>query len=146
MPMITGIMFWDSADQYGSHPHLKETLKRLPREKIVILTKTRATTKVEMKANLDRFRKELETNYIDIMLLHNMQNSLWPEYIKPAMEVISRAREDGIIKAHGVSCHILSALETAEKSDWIQVDLVRFNLTGTRMDADPATVASVLKK
>jgi aryl-alcohol dehydrogenase-like predicted oxidoreductase len=141
-----GVMFWDGADQYGSHPHLKEALKRLPREKIVILTKTRATTEEEMKSDLDRFRKELGTDYIDIMLLHNMQNPQWPEYKKPAMEIISRAWEDGIIKTHGVSCHTLSALETAEKSDWVQVDLVRFNPTGTRMDADPATVASVLKR
>jgi len=141
-----GVMFWDSADQYGSHPHLKEALKRLPREKIVILTKTRATTENEMKADLDRFRQELGTDYIDIMLLHNMQNPYWPEYKKPAMNIISRAREDGIIKAHGVSCHTLSALQAAAESDWVQVDLVRFNPTGTRMDADPATVASVLKE
>ncbi len=38
-----GVYFWDSADQYGSHPHLKEALKTIPREKVVILTKTRAT-------------------------------------------------------------------------------------------------------
>ena len=52
-----GINFWDSADQYGTHPHLKEALKRVPREKLVILTKTHATTADEMKADLDRFRK-----------------------------------------------------------------------------------------
>ncbi len=28
-----GINFWDSADQYGSHPHLKEALKGVAREK-----------------------------------------------------------------------------------------------------------------
>src|SRR5512133_793554 len=44
-----GVFFWDSADQYGTHPHLKEALKSLPREKIVILTKTRASTEDEMK-------------------------------------------------------------------------------------------------
>jgi aryl-alcohol dehydrogenase-like predicted oxidoreductase len=139
-----GVMFWDSADQYGSHPHLREVLKRLPREKIVLLTKTRATTEQEMKDDLDRFRKELGTDYIDIMLLHNMQSPHWPEYKKPAMEVLSQAREDGIIKAHGVSCHTLSALEVAAKTDWVQIDMVRFNPTGTRMDADPATVAPVI--
>ena len=57
-----GINFWDSADQYGTHPHLKEALKQVPREKIVILTKTKATTADEMKSDLDRFRKELGTD------------------------------------------------------------------------------------
>lgn len=141
-----GITFWDSADQYGTHPHLKEALKFVPREKVVILTKTHATTEKEMKADLDRFRKELGTDYIDIMLLHNMQRKDWPEIKKPAMEVISRAREDGIIKAHGVSCHTIDALRTAADTDWVQVDLARFNPAGVRMDADVETVTKVLKR
>src|SRR5512139_3394720 len=39
-----GVTFWDSADQYGSHPHIKEALKGVPREKVTILTKTSAST------------------------------------------------------------------------------------------------------
>ena len=141
-----GVIFWDSADQYGSHPHLKEALKYIPREKVVILTKTLATTEEDMKDDLDRFRQELGTDYIDIVLLHKMENPRWDQIKKPAMNVLSRAREDGVIRSHGVSCHTLSALKTAANSDWVQVDLVRFNPTGSRMDADPSTVAPVIKK
>jgi len=54
-----GINFWDSADQYGTHPHMKEALKHVPREKVVILSKTRATTAEEMKEDLNRFQKEI---------------------------------------------------------------------------------------
>ena len=60
----SGINFWDSADQYGSHPHLREALKSVPRDKVVILSKTHARTASEMKADLDRFRRELNTDYI----------------------------------------------------------------------------------
>src|SRR3954452_17139065 len=67
-----GLTFWDSADQYGSHPHLREALKTVPRDKVTILSKTHASTEQEMKADLDRFRRELNTDYIDILLLHNM--------------------------------------------------------------------------
>ena len=141
-----GVIFWDSADQYGSHPHLKEALKHIPREKVVILTKTRATTEEEMKDDLDRFRREIGTDYMDIMLLHNMQDPRWPEIKKGAMNILSMTKENGIIKAHGVSCHTLSALKAAAESDWVDVDLVRFNPAGVRMDADPATVAEVIKK
>ena len=35
-----GLIFWDAADSYGSHPHLKEALKRVPREKVTIMTKS----------------------------------------------------------------------------------------------------------
>lgn len=141
-----GILFWDSADQYGTHPHLKEALKRVPREDVVILTKTHATTEKEMKADLDRFRKEIGTDYLDMVLLHAITDGNWPEKKAPAMEVMSRAREDGIICAHGISCHSLAALETAAETDWVQVDLARFNPTGARMDADMPTVRRVLKR
>jgi 1-deoxyxylulose-5-phosphate synthase len=61
------------------------------------------------------------------------------------MEVLSQAREDGIVRAHGVSCHSLGALKAAAASDWVQVDLARINPYGSRMDADVPTVVNVLK-
>lgn len=140
-----GVIFWDSADQYGSHPHLKEALKKIPREKITILTKTRATTEKEMQDDLDRFRKEIGTDYLDIVLLHALKSGKWPEEKKAVRDVLSIAREDGIVKAHGVSCHSLPALQAAAESDWVQVDLVRFNPAKIAMDADPKTVAGVLR-
>ncbi len=141
-----GVNFWDSADQYGTHPHLKQGLKGLQRDKVVILTKTHATTAEEMKSDLDRFRKELDTDYLDIVLLHLMTDPRWPERKQGAMEVLARAREDGIVRAHGVSCHTLGALETAANTDWVQVDLARINPAQVQMDSDVKTVVRVLEK
>ncbi len=141
-----GINFWDSADQYGTHPHLKEALKHVSREKVVILTKTHAESADEMKEDLERFKKEIGTDYIDIILLHLMTSPDWPNEMKGAMEVLAKAREDGIIRAHGVSCHTLKALQAASNSDWVQVDLARINPEGAQMDADVPTVEKVLKK
>jgi aryl-alcohol dehydrogenase-like predicted oxidoreductase len=141
-----GIFFWDSADQYGTHPHLKEGLKYVPREKVVILTKTHATTEEEMKADLDRFRQEIGTDYLDIVLLHFMTKDNWPEIKTGAMNVLSQAREDGIIKAHGVSCHTLGALKAAAATDWVQVDLARINPYGSQMDDEVPVVVDVLKE
>ena len=140
-----GVYFWDSADQYGTHPHLKEALKSIPREKVVILTKTHATTEEEMKADLDRFRQEIGTDYLDIVLLHFMTKDNWPEIKTGAMNVLSQAREDGIIKAHGVSCHTLGALKAAAATDWVQVDLARINPYGSQMDDEVPVVVDVLK-
>ena len=141
-----GINFWDSADQYGTHPHLQEGLKSIAREKVVILTKTHATTADEMRADLDRFRKEIGTDYLDIVLLHCMMDAQWPVTKRGAMEVLAKAREDGIVRAHGVSCHTLGALQAAANSDWVQVDLARINPAGVEMDAEVSTVAKVLQK
>ncbi|MDX2179426.1 MAG: aldo/keto reductase [Bryobacteraceae bacterium] len=141
-----GVTFFDSADQYGTHPHVKEALKGLPREKVTLLTKTHASTEKEMRADLDRFRKELGTDYLDILLLHCMLDKDWPERKKGAMAVISEAREKGIVRTHGTSCHTLDALKTAAATDWVEVDLVRFNPVGTAMDADPQTVLGVMRQ
>jgi aryl-alcohol dehydrogenase-like predicted oxidoreductase len=141
-----GVFFWETADQYGSHPHFKAGLQGLPREKVTIMTKTHANTAAEMRADLDRFRKELGTEYIDIVLLHCMMDGNWPERKKGAMEVLSEAREKGIIKTHGTSNHTMAALKTSAASPWVEVDLARINPAGVIMDADVATVSGVLQQ
>jgi 1-deoxyxylulose-5-phosphate synthase len=141
-----GVTFWDTADQYGTHPHAREALKKTPREKITLLTKTHASTEAEMKADLDRFRRELGTDYLDIVLLHCMMDGNWNEKKKGAMAVLSEAREKGIVRTHGTSCHTLEALKTAAAEDWVQVDLARFNPAGIAMDASPDVVRPVLQQ
>jgi predicted aldo/keto reductase-like oxidoreductase len=61
------------------------------------------------------------------------------------MAVLSEAKQKGIIRAHGVSCHTLGALRAAADSDWVDVDLARLNPAGIAMDAEPDTVISVLR-
>jgi aryl-alcohol dehydrogenase-like predicted oxidoreductase len=141
-----GVTFWDSADQYGSHAHLKAALGSVQRDKVVILTKTHAETAAQMRADLDRFRREIGTDYLDIVLLHCMTESNWPERRKGAMEVLEEARQMKIVRTHGVSCHTLGALKTAAKTPWVHVDLARINPAGFFMDADPQTVLAVLRE
>lgn len=141
-----GVTFWDTADQYGTHPHLNEGLKLVPREKVAILTKTHASTRNEMKADMDRFRKELGTDYIDIILLHCMMKKDWPGEKQGAMEYLTEMREKKIIRAHGVSCHTLDALKTAAANPWVQIDLARINPAGAEMDAGVTTVVPILKQ
>ena len=103
-----GVCFYDSADQYGTHPYVKEALKKVSaREDHAFSRKTHSSTYNEMKADLDRFRRELGTDYIDILLLHCMMDPDWPESKKGAMDFISEAREKGLIRTKGTSCHTL---------------------------------------
>lgn len=141
-----GINFWETADQYGSHPHVGEALKKVNREEVVILTKTNSSTYEDVKKDLDRFRIELGTDYLDIILLHAVTDPQWNENMKGAMEALAEAKEEGILRAHGVSCHSIGALETAADEPWVEVDLARFNPGGARMDADVATVQKVLTR
>jgi predicted aldo/keto reductase-like oxidoreductase len=141
-----GIIFWDTADSYKTHPHVKEALKRVPREKVTIMTKTRANTAEQMKANLDRYRQEIGTDYIDILLLHAVTSPSWPQEMQGAMEFLSEAREKGIVRTHGLSCHSLGALQTAAKTPWARVVLTRINFAGMRMDGEPSAVIPVVRE
>ncbi len=141
-----GINFWETADQYGSHPHLREALKKVEREKVVILTKTNSTSYKDVKSDLERFKSELGTDYFDIVLLHAVTDPDWNENMKGAMDALSEAKEDGTIRAHGISCHSIGALRTAADEQWVDVDLARYNPGGVAMDADVPTVREVLTR
>ncbi len=141
-----GLRFFDAADSYGSHPHVAEALKHVPRDKVTVLTKSWARDPAGMRADLDRFRKELGTDHIDIFLMHCLTEGDWTERYKGVMDVLSEAKQKGIIRAHGCSCHSIEALRAAAASPWVEVDLARINPTGAYMDADRATVIGVLKQ
>ncbi len=141
-----GVTFWDMADHYGSHSHYREALKSVPREKVTILTKSMTRDAAGMKADIERFRKELNTDTLDILLLHYLTDPLWISKMQATMDVISQAREQGHIRTFGVSCHDLGALKAAVASDWVEVILARINHAGAEMDGVPAEVAPVLKE
>jgi predicted aldo/keto reductase-like oxidoreductase len=143
-----GITYFDTADQYGSHIYLRGAIKKLPREKLFIQTKTHATTPEMAWADLDRFRQELGTDYIDSLLMHCMTTRSWPADRRPAMDVLSQAKAKGWVKAVGVSCHGLDPLRAAVDTDWVDIDLARINPIGGprgRMDGTPEQVAACLK-
>jgi aryl-alcohol dehydrogenase-like predicted oxidoreductase len=141
-----GLRFFDSADSYGSHPHVAEALKHLPRDKVTVLTKTWARDAASARADLDRFRRELGTDHIDICLMHCLTEGDWADRYKGVMDVLSEAKQKGIIRAHGCSCHSIEALRTATKSAWVEVHLVRINPVGAYMDSDPHTVVGVIRE
>jgi aryl-alcohol dehydrogenase-like predicted oxidoreductase len=141
-----GLRFFDAADSYGSHPHVAEALKHLSRDKVTVLTKSWARDAASARADLDRFRRELGTDYLDICLMHCLTEADWTERYRGVMDVLSEAKEKGIIRAHGCSCHSIEALRAAAKSPWVEVDLARINPIGSHMDADPETVVNVLRE
>jgi 1-deoxyxylulose-5-phosphate synthase len=141
-----GLHFFDAADSYGSHPHVAEALKSVDRSKVTILTKSWARDPAEMRADLDRFRRELRVDHIDLFLMHCLTESDWTTRYRPVMDVLEEAKHQGIIRAHGCSCHSIEALRAAAASPWGDVDLVRINPIGSHMDADPDTVISIIRQ
>jgi aryl-alcohol dehydrogenase-like predicted oxidoreductase len=141
-----GLRFFDTADSYGSHPNVRGAIKQLPRDKVVVMTKSDIRDPAKLRLALDRYRRELGTEYIDILLIHCVTEGDWTTRYRGAMDVLSEAKQKGIIRAHGCSCHSIEALRAAAASPWVEVDLVRLNPIGSHMDADPDTVIKVIKK
>lgn len=141
-----GLRFLDAADSYGSHPHVAEALKQIDRTKVTVLTKSWARDPNEMRADIDRFRRELGVEQIDIFLMHCLTEPDWTTRYRAVMDVLEEAKQKKIIRAHGCSCHSIEALRAAAKSPWVDVDLARINPVGAMMDAAPDTVVSVLRE
>jgi len=141
-----GLRFFDAADSYGSHPHVAEALKHVDRSKVTMLTKSWARDAEGMRADLERFRRELNIEHIDIMLMHCVTEADWTTKYRGEMDVLEEAKQKGVIRAHGCSCHTIEALRAAAKSPWVEVDLVRINPIGAEMDASPDTVVGVIRE
>jgi aryl-alcohol dehydrogenase-like predicted oxidoreductase len=141
-----GLRFFDAADSYGSHPYVASALKHVPRDKVVVMTKTFTRDAKGVRDDLDRFRRELGIDYIDICMVHCVTEADWTTRYQGVMDVLSEAKEKGVIRAHGCSCHSIEALRTAAASPWVEVHLVRINPVGAYMDAEPDTVVPVIKE
>ena len=141
-----GVFFWDTADQYGSHAAVKAALnlKKMPREKVTVLTKSSARDAADMKTSLDRYLQEMGTDYIDIVLMHSRMSPKWDELDKGVMDVLSEAKQAKKVRAVGISCHSVAAMGVAAKSPWLDVCLCRLNYAGIRMDDTVETVAPAM--
>ncbi len=149
-----GIRFFDCADTYGTHPYTAEALKGIPREKYTLVSKIwigqgglPEPERPDANLVVDRFRKELKTDYIDLIQLHCMTDAEWTDKQKKQMDILETLKSRGIIRAHGVSVHSLEAMEAAAESSWVDVIHVRINPYGEAMDKkDPALVVPVIEK
>ncbi len=103
-----GINFIDTAEIYENYKYIKTALKGIKREDYHIATKTYAYTKEMAKDSLDLALKELDTDYIDIFLLHEQESIHTVRGHFEAIEYFLRAKEEGKIRALGISTHRIS--------------------------------------
>jgi aryl-alcohol dehydrogenase-like predicted oxidoreductase len=149
-----GIRFFDCADSYGTHPYTAAALKGVPRESYTLSSKIWVspggipeTERPGADVVIDRFRKELKTDYLDLVQLHCMTDRGWTDKQKKQMDILENLKVRKIIRAHGVSVHSLEAMKACVESPWVDVVHVRINPFGEVMDkSDPAEVVPVIAK
>ena len=151
-----GIRLFDVADLYGTHPFLAEAFKNMRREDYVIGSKIwfRSGGMPEPERPspdvvVERFLKELKTDYIDLLLFHCVTSDKWPEEMGDQMEILAKLKKKGLVRAHGVSCHSVVALERCINEPWIDSVHARFNPYAASMDVktveEVPKVGAVLK-
>jgi aryl-alcohol dehydrogenase-like predicted oxidoreductase len=144
---------FDLADLYGTHPFLLPALKGIPRAQFAIVSKIwfhrggiPEPERPEADLVVARFLKEIGTDYLDLVLLHCVTSRAWPEEQRQQMDSLAKLKEKGIIRAHGVSCHSLEALEAAANEPWVDSVHARINPYGLSMDGAPEKVVPLLHK
>lgn len=149
-----GITFIDMADLYGSHPFVRDVIKGIPRERLTLLSKIWVrkedwvTPSGGAKEEVDRFRRELDTDFIDICLIHCATDAKWAASYARVRDELSELKQRRIVRAVGVSCHDFGALQVAASDPWTDLVLARINHRGGQdysMDGTTEAVADVLR-
>jgi predicted oxidoreductase len=128
-----GIRYIDTAENYQTHTWIRGAIKGLPREKLFIQSKMPRIPDNPLDS-LYRYLRELGVDYIDSVLVHAVQTPGWDEERKVVLDALEEAKQKQIIRAHGVSCHSLTALRKAAELEWVDVNLVRINPQGVKVD------------
>ncbi len=130
-----GIRFFETADAYNEmHEMLAEALKGIPRDSYKLMTKYRRADTSVPQETIDRFRKETNSEYFDIMLVHAVRTATWATDHERIRDGISEAKHKKIVLAHGCSAHGLLPLRSLPGNKWLDVALLRINHDGARMD------------
>jgi aryl-alcohol dehydrogenase-like predicted oxidoreductase len=130
-----GIRFFETAEGYRGMPQmLAAALRGIPRDSYRLMTKFGAAPGADVAAKMDSLRKDLNTEYLDIVLMHCLRGPQWPDQTKAIQDGLSEAKSKKIVLAHGASVHGLQALGAFPGNKWLDVALLRINHSGVRMD------------
>ena len=151
-----GVRMFDLADSYGTHAHVGKALKAFPRSDYVLYSKLwflrgrnipeDVRPGEETEAEVMRFLKEIGTDYIDGVQLHVVTSANWNTELSDYMTELNKLKQKGVIRAHGLSCHALPAVETAVNEPWVDTIHVRLNPYGAQMDDTVEKVEPVVKQ
>jgi hypothetical protein len=130
-----GIRFFETAEGYRGMPQMLATaLQGIPRDSYRLMTKFGASPNTDVRAKIDSLRKDLNAEYIDILLMHCLRSPQWPDETKAVQDGLSEAKAKKAILAHGASVHGLQGLSAFPGNKWLDVALLRMNHAGVRMD------------
>lgn len=132
-----GIRFFETAESYGEmHKMLGIALKGVPRDSYVLMSKVTTREGTNPQEKIDELRKLANTDYFDVLLLHNQHFATWPTDSVRWQDGILEAKHRKAVIGQGASVHGLPALRQFPDNKWLEVAMIRMNHNGTKMDAE----------
>ena len=125
-----GINFIDTAELYETYAHIGEALKRIPRERFVIASKSYAYSEDTAKASLEKALREMHTDYLDVFMLHEQMSEHTIRGHYEAIEYFLKMKQEGRIKALGISTHYVAGVKAALKYPEIEIVHPITNING----------------
>lgn len=124
-----GVNFFDTAQGYRTQPFLKAGLGA-DAAAAVIATKSPASDGDDVAADVGQALSELGRSHIDIMHLHAARDPEPFKHRAGALERLVRLKEEGVVKAIGISTHYICAVRQAAQRDELDVIHPLTNLAG----------------
>src|SRR5260370_13662028 len=116
-------------------------MKGIPRHSYKLKTKYSPPASGAPAPKIDQFRRQLATEYIDMLLLHCLRPTTWSADYQSLQDGFSEAKGKKVILGYGASVHGLPALRTFPGNQWLEIAMIRMNHNGTKMDtAEPRDV------
>lgn len=122
-----GVNFFDTADFYDTYAHLKKVAKR---DGSVIASRSFAFGREGMKKSLDRARRELGRDTLDIFGLHEQESALTLKGHREALEYLAREKERGTIRGIAVSTHTVECVRAAATLSEVDIIFAILNVEG----------------
>ncbi|MBR5445986.1 MAG: aldo/keto reductase [Clostridia bacterium] len=109
-----GINFLDTAQYYRNYEHIRAGLKKCRHpEEVMISSKTYAYDEAGALAAVDEARRALDRDVIDLFMLHEQESIHTLRGHREALDTLFSLREQGVIRAVGISTHHIAAVEGA---------------------------------
>ncbi|WP_024833393.1 aldo/keto reductase [Ruminiclostridium josui] len=140
----SGINFYDTARMYtDSEEKLGYAFSDI-RKDIIIATKSVATDKKTLLEHLETSLRNLKTDYVDILQLHNPDVLPDPDDPESSYAGLMEAKKKGIVRFAGITNHrIKTAVEAVESGLY---DTMQFPLNSLSSDMDLEIIGLCRKK
>ena len=123
-----GVRFLDTADLYGTYPHIKLALKQAP--DYVISTKAYCYDRQTAQVALERAFKGIGRDYVDLFMLHEQESLYTLRGHEEALVYLAEQKQKGHIGAVGVSTHFCACVNAAPRFPMIDVIHPLINVEG----------------